>query len=272
MRISGPIPLDASTVTAPTVPLLVTRSSHRASPPRPARPEGPSLFEVDPTAELPENLEDSSELQTARPRHSLDPRLLNSFPPSSLTPASGHAKRIRKSQHLRARRASERRPTSTFAVGFEPAEGSRAPEPLSVQHSSEFQSPLFPPRYSSTFATTLEHPELIRVPSPLRGRKTPAFSPVDLTSRPAITVTPAPSQLIVPVRSSSIQATMDPSAHLDPVAALEAITQHRSEAIRLAREQSDAVTEMCRRSKIDVPQYSFEELIGKGAYGRVYKG
>ena len=65
---------------------------------------------------------------------------------------------------------------------------------------------------------------------------------------------------------------MDPSTYLDAAAALEAITQHKSEAIRLAREQSDAVNEMCRRSKTEVPPYSFEELIGKGAYGRVYKG
>lgn len=53
---------------------------------------------------------------------------------------------------------------------------------------------------------------------------------------------------------------------------MAAITRHKAEAIKLAREQGTAVKEMCRRAKSDVPPYEFEELIGKGAYGRVYKG
>lgn len=59
---------------------------------------------------------------------------------------------------------------------------------------------------------------------------------------------------------------------LDPSSAMAAITKHKAEAIKLAREQGAAVMEMCRRAKSDVPPYEFEELIGKGAYGRVYKG
>jgi hypothetical protein len=51
-----------------------------------------------------------------------------------------------------------------------------------------------------------------------------------------------------------------------------ALTKQKAEAMRLAREQSAAVKEMCRRAKSDMPPYDFEELIGKGAYGRVYKG
>ncbi|KAJ5905689.1 uncharacterized protein N7473_002605 [Penicillium subrubescens] len=67
---------------------------------------------------------------------------------------------------------------------------------------------------------------------------------------------------------------MDPrgSRFLDPSSAMAAITRHKAEAIKLAREQGTAVKEMCRRAKTDVPPYEFEELIGKGAYGRVYKG
>ena len=53
---------------------------------------------------------------------------------------------------------------------------------------------------------------------------------------------------------------------------MAAITKHKAEAIKLAREQGVAVQEMCRRAKTDTPPYEFEELIGKGAYGRVYKG
>ncbi|KAJ5773887.1 hypothetical protein N7457_008783 [Penicillium paradoxum] len=67
---------------------------------------------------------------------------------------------------------------------------------------------------------------------------------------------------------------MDPrtSQFLDPSSAMAAITKHKAEAIKLAREQGVAVQEMCRRAKTEVPPYEFEELIGKGAYGRVYKG
>ncbi|KAL4777349.1 hypothetical protein BDW60DRAFT_221235 [Aspergillus nidulans var. acristatus] len=62
------------------------------------------------------------------------------------------------------------------------------------------------------------------------------------------------------------------SRFLDPTSAVAAITKHKAEAIRLAREQGAAVREMCRRAKTETPPYEFEELIGKGAYGRVYKG
>ncbi|KAL4785379.1 kinase-like domain-containing protein [Aspergillus varians] len=62
------------------------------------------------------------------------------------------------------------------------------------------------------------------------------------------------------------------SIFLDPTSAMAAITKHKAEAIRLAREQGTAVREMCRRAKTEPPAYEFEELIGKGAYGRVYKG
>ncbi|KAI5307462.1 hypothetical protein KEM55_008229, partial [Ascosphaera atra] len=59
---------------------------------------------------------------------------------------------------------------------------------------------------------------------------------------------------------------------IDRTSAMRAITKQKSEAIKLAREQGAAVVEMCRRAKADPPPYTFEELIGKGAYGRVYKG
>ncbi|EAW14361.1 putative serine/threonine protein kinase [Aspergillus clavatus NRRL 1] len=63
------------------------------------------------------------------------------------------------------------------------------------------------------------------------------------------------------------------SGLLDPTSALAAaIGKHKAEAIKLAREQGAAVREMCRRAKTESPPYEFEELIGKGSYGRVYKG
>lgn len=51
-----------------------------------------------------------------------------------------------------------------------------------------------------------------------------------------------------------------------------AMTAHRREAVRLAQQQQLAVSEKCKRSKQPEPDYSFDELIGKGSFGRVYKG
>lgn len=62
------------------------------------------------------------------------------------------------------------------------------------------------------------------------------------------------------------------SQFLDPSSAMATLTKQKLESIKLAREQAAAVHEMCRRAKSEVPPYEFEELIGKGAYGRVYKG
>jgi serine/threonine protein kinase len=50
------------------------------------------------------------------------------------------------------------------------------------------------------------------------------------------------------------------------------MTAHHREAVRLAEEQQRAVTEKCKRSNQPAPNYAFDELIGKGSFGRVYKG
>ncbi|KEF54855.1 STE/STE20 protein kinase [Exophiala aquamarina CBS 119918] len=57
--------------------------------------------------------------------------------------------------------------------------------------------------------------------------------------------------------------------HPDSAAAM---TAHRREAVRLAQDQQRAVVEKCTRSKQSEPDYRFDELIGKGSFGRVYKG
>ena len=51
-----------------------------------------------------------------------------------------------------------------------------------------------------------------------------------------------------------------------------ALTAHRREAMRLAKQQEKAVAERCQRSNEELPGYTFDELIGKGSFGRVYKG
>ncbi|OJJ76246.1 hypothetical protein ASPBRDRAFT_203894 [Aspergillus brasiliensis CBS 101740] len=76
-----------------------------------------------------------------------------------------------------------------------------------------------------------------------------------------------------PLPSQHPEFAMDASRgsrFLDP--AVAALSKHKAEAIKLAREQGVAVQEMCRRAKTKTPPYEFEELIGKGSYGRVYKG
>ncbi|ERF74512.1 hypothetical protein EPUS_03950 [Endocarpon pusillum Z07020] len=51
-----------------------------------------------------------------------------------------------------------------------------------------------------------------------------------------------------------------------------AMTEHRREAVRMAKSQEAAVVEKCKRSGAAAPPYTFDELIGKGSFGRVYKG
>lgn len=51
-----------------------------------------------------------------------------------------------------------------------------------------------------------------------------------------------------------------------------ALTAHRREAIRLAKDQEKVVVDKCLRAGEKPPGYKFDELIGKGSFGRVYKG
>ena len=78
------------------------------------------------------------------------------------------------------------------------------------------------------------------------------------------------AELEFPFRSETdtVGIKMD-SLHPNSAAAL---TAHRREAIRLAKSQERAVAERCKRSDQETPGYAFDELIGKGSFGRVYKG
>lgn len=78
------------------------------------------------------------------------------------------------------------------------------------------------------------------------------------------------AELGSPFRSEpdTVASKMD-SLHPSSAAAL---TAHRREAIRLAKSQERAVAERCKRSNQEPPGYAFDELIGKGSFGRVYKG
>lgn len=50
------------------------------------------------------------------------------------------------------------------------------------------------------------------------------------------------------------------------------MTGTKARAIQQAKEMEVLVAERAKRSGDEPPQYDFHELIGKGAYGRVFKG
>jgi hypothetical protein len=50
------------------------------------------------------------------------------------------------------------------------------------------------------------------------------------------------------------------------------MTGTKARAIQQAKEMETLVAERAKRSGDEPPQYDFHELIGKGAYGRVFKG
>lgn len=50
------------------------------------------------------------------------------------------------------------------------------------------------------------------------------------------------------------------------------VTGTKARAIQQAKEMETLVAERAKRSGDEPPQYDFHELIGKGAYGRVFKG
>lgn len=49
-------------------------------------------------------------------------------------------------------------------------------------------------------------------------------------------------------------------------------SEHKTQAIEDARAHQNAVWEECEKTGKEPPPYILEELIGKGAFGRVYKG
>lgn len=50
------------------------------------------------------------------------------------------------------------------------------------------------------------------------------------------------------------------------------INPFRAKAVEDARQMQSKVNEQCKKAGNDPPPYGLEELIGKGSFGRVYKG
>lgn len=58
---------------------------------------------------------------------------------------------------------------------------------------------------------------------------------------------------------------------LDPASAGDSVSKQKKETTRIAKEQEKAIHEKLSRNNHPIPKYEFLELIGKGAYGRVFK-
>ena len=95
---------------------------------------------------------------------------------------------------------------------------------------------------------------------PKTGTEEPALSEVAKDQRPEQR-SPTPNR---PESSEDMNFLHPESA--------AAMTEHRREAVRMAKSQEAAVVEKCKRSGAAAPPYTFDELIGKGSFGRVYKG
>ena len=59
---------------------------------------------------------------------------------------------------------------------------------------------------------------------------------------------------------------------LDPASATsDTVSKQKAATRRIAKEQEKAIHEKLLRNNHPIPKYEFLELIGKGAYGRVFK-
>ncbi|KAL1855119.1 hypothetical protein Plec18170_004535 [Paecilomyces lecythidis] len=207
-------------------------------------------------------------------------------------PSSGLASTLRRLFRSSSKRSSEEEEIGTSLEdidSFLSPQGS-ASQPTSSPHFSQhpatvhadaeqrrvlpdFNFPYCTPGTELHFAvagTPLHHPQpAVLANIPALTRAVP-ISPTPLSrNHPSLPSPSYPSYFNMDTSrlSSRISRT---SRLLDP--AMMAITKQKAEAMKLAREQAAAVQEMCRRAKTEIPPYDFEELIGKGAYGRVYKG
>lgn len=161
-------------------------------------------------------------------------------------------------------------PQQTAAPNFSQNVSSFAAERGQRSTLPDFDFPFHTPGteiHSSAIGIPVHHPR------PTVSANIPALTrAVPISPTPVPRNLPAFPVLSVPSASFNMDSSRlsRTSRLLDP--AMVAITKQKAEAMKLAREQAAAVQEMCRRAKTDVPPYEFEELIGKGAYGRVYKG
>ena len=206
---------------------------------------------------------------------------------STLTPA---ALEVPKVKELCLRRSTEflkavqplqtpLRPTAEELLAQEYSDEELKPEPLSVrkQKSPLSQEPETPRITRELILRHLASDESFR---DYRDLPDSAFDEVDHELR-SIKKSRREGVIFESIESDSEDKTKShnkleeetcPMADLLHPESAAAMTEHRREAVRLAKSQESAVVEKCRRSGQAMPTYAFDELIGKGSYGRVYKG
>ncbi|KAL8680335.1 MAG: hypothetical protein Q9186_003456 [Xanthomendoza sp. 1 TL-2023] len=86
----------------------------------------------------------------------------------------------------------------------------------------------------------------------------------------------SPLSLIVSGIAPSLQqlpasSNMDPNRLAPAAPAAASITMAKERTMRIAKEQQRALTARLKKNSLEMPPFEFLELIGKGAFGRVFK-
>ncbi|KAF3001492.1 hypothetical protein E8E13_008823 [Curvularia kusanoi] len=115
------------------------------------------------------------------------------------------------------------------------------------------------------------------VQSPPSISAAPSFSSIDTVNSPPLArIAETPFDCDLNAGRSSRERTNRRLASMDPVRNSllppAMVTGTKARAIQQAKEMESLVAERAKRSGDEPPQYDFHELIGKGAYGRVFKG
>ena len=71
-------------------------------------------------------------------------------------------------------------------------------------------------------------------------------------------------------RPAFFDMSLSQHSFLDPASAGNNLKQ-KAETAQIAHDQEKAIHEKLSRNNHPIPKYNFLELIGKGAYGRVFK-
>jgi hypothetical protein len=158
------------------------------------------------------------------------------------------------------------------------------PEPLSFskRHQPGPQGPITPPSPTPLFRggnrTALNHSSIFPPEGGTTQNLPPAFPEGDRTSSDHSSQTPASTEKKRSLREKisflgSCLTASDPSAQMESLTVASALrASTRTKAVEDARAMQQLVIDGCKKVGKDPPKYVLQELIGKGSFGRVYKG